>query len=91
VNSAGPTGGELILRDGKRPQNIALVHCVGSRDVNTNTYCSRVCCMYSMKLAWLLKEKTGARIFDFYIDIRASGKAFEEFYNRVAEQGVEFI
>ena len=91
VNASGPTGGEVVLRDGRKPAAIGIIHCVGSRDENTNRWCSRVCCMYSLKLAHLLKEKTGAEIFSFYIDIRAPGKSFEEFYNRVAEEGVTFV
>jgi heterodisulfide reductase subunit A len=91
VNASGPTTGEIVLRDGKRPRSIGIVHCVGSRDANTNRYCSRVCCMYSLKLAHLLKEKTDAEVYNFYIDVRAPGKAFEEFYQRVAEEGVHFI
>ncbi len=91
INAAGPTGGEVVLRNGERPRAVAIIHCVGSRDENTNRYCSRVCCMYSLKLAHLIKEKTGAEVYNFYIDIRAPGKAFEEFYNRVAEEGVHFI
>jgi len=91
VNAAGPTGGEVILRDGHKPKTVGILHCIGSRDENTNRWCSRVCCMYSMKLAHLIKEKTEAEVYNFYIDIRAPGKAFEEFYNRVAEEGVHFV
>jgi heterodisulfide reductase subunit A len=91
VNSSGPTLGEVVLRDGRTPQSVGIIHCIGSRDEKTNRHCSRVCCMYSLKLAHLLKEKTGAEIYNFYIDIRTPGKDFEEFYNRVAEEGVHFI
>jgi len=91
INSSGPTGGEVTLRDGSVPQTIGIIHCVGSRDQNTNRWCSRVCCMYSLKLAHLLKEHTGAEIYNFYIDMRAPGKSMEEFYNRVAEEGVHLI
>jgi len=91
INASGPTSGEVILRDGKRPKTIAIAHCVGSRDENTNRYCSRVCCMYSLKLAHLLKEHTDAEIYNFYIDIRTPGKAFEEFYQSVATEGVHFV
>jgi heterodisulfide reductase subunit A len=91
VNASGPTGGDIVLRDGRKPATVGIVHCVGSRDEHTNRYCSRVCCMYSLKLAHLIKEKTGAEVYNFYIDIRAPGKAFEEFYNRVAEEGVFFV
>lgn len=90
LNAAGPTEGHLVLRDGSEPKTVGIVHCVGSRDENTNRYCSRVCCMYSMKLAHLIKEHSGAEIINYYIDIRSPGKAFEEFYNKVAEEGIRF-
>ena len=91
LNASGPTSGEVVLRDGRTPRAVGIIHCVGSRDENTNKYCSRVCCMYSLKLAHLVKERTGAEVYNFYIDIRTPGKAFEEFYNRVAEEGTHFI
>ncbi len=91
INASGPTGGEVVLRNGKKPKTVAIIHCVGSRDEKTNRWCSRVCCMYSIKLAHLIKEHTGAEIYNFYIDIRTPGKAFEEFYTRIAQEGVNFI
>jgi len=91
INASGPTGGELVLRDGRKPRTVGIIHCVGSRDEHTNRWCSRVCCMYSLKLAHLVKERTGAEVYNFYIDMRTPGKGFEEFYNRVAEEGVHFI
>ncbi len=91
VNASGPTGGEIVLRDGRKPETVGILHCIGSRDENTNRYCSRVCCMYSLKLAHLVKEKTGAEVFNFYIDVRSPGKGFEEFYARVAEEGTQFV
>jgi heterodisulfide reductase subunit A len=91
VNASGPTLGQVVLRDGRKPESIGILHCIGSRDENTNRYCSRVCCMYSLKLAHLLREKTGAHIYNFYIDMRTPGKGFEEFYKRVLEEGVSFI
>ena len=91
VNASGPTGGEVVLRDGRTPKSVAIVHCVGSRDENTNRWCSRVCCMYSLKLAHLIKEHTGADIFNFYIDIRTPGKGFEEFYQKLLNERVHFV
>jgi heterodisulfide reductase subunit A-like polyferredoxin len=91
LNASGPTEGKLQLKDGSEPKSVGIVHCIGSRDTNTNEYCSRVCCMYSLKLAHLIKEHTDAEIFNFYIDMRSPGKAFEEFYNRIAQEGVNFI
>jgi heterodisulfide reductase subunit A len=91
VNSAGPTGGHIKLKDGQEPESIAIIHCVGSRDENYHEYCSRVCCMYSMKFAHLIREHTEADVYEFYIDIRSFGKGYEEFYNRVLEEGTVFI
>ncbi len=91
VNASGPTGGEVILRDGQRPESVGIIHCVGSRDNKTNRWCSRVCCMYSLKLAHLLKEHTGAEIYNFYIDMRTPGKSYEEFYDKLLTEGVHFI
>ena len=90
-NSAGPTSGKVTLRDGREPQAIAIFHCIGSRDKNNYEHCSRVCCMYSLKFAHLFKEKTSADVYQFYIDMRAAGKGYEEFYNRIIEEDVKFI
>ncbi len=90
-NATGPTGGEIITKDGKKPGAVAIIHCVGSRDENHLRYCSRVCCMYSMKFAHLVREKTGAQVYEFYIDIRSPGKGYEEFYNRLQEEQTHFI
>jgi heterodisulfide reductase subunit A len=90
-NSAGPTAGKVTMRDGKEPQSIAILHCIGSRDKNHHEHCSRVCCMYSLKFAHLFKEKTSADVYQLYIDMRAAGKGYEEFYNRLTEENVKFI
>ena len=91
ASPSGPTRGEILLKDGTIPEGIAFLHCIGSRDENSNLYCSRVCCMASMKQAHLAKEKTGAEIHEFYIDINAFGKGYQEFYKRVREEGIYFI
>ena len=91
VHSSGPTGGKILLKDGRVPESVAILHCVGSRDEETNAYCSRVCCMYAMKLAHMVKENTDAQVYEIYRDLRAFGKGYEEFYNRVEEEGVTFI
>ncbi len=90
-NATGPTSGQILTKDGRKPESVAIIHCVGSRDENHMKYCSRVCCMYSMKFAHLVHEKTGAEVYEFYIDIRSPGKGYEEFYNRVQEEGTHFI
>jgi len=91
LNAGGPTAGKLVLRDGATPRRVGIVHCVGSRDNNYHPYCSRVCCMYALKLAHLIREKSEAEVINCYIDIRAPGKGFEEFFNRVQNEGVRFI
>jgi len=92
VNSSGPTSGEIVLKDGSHPQSVAIIHCVGSRDKDYHEYCSRVCCMYSIKFSHLIREHVpGAQVYEFYVDIRAFGKGYEEFYNRVVDEGTAFI
>lgn len=91
-NAAGPTGGEITLRDGKtKPQTVGIIHCVGSRDKNFNNYCSSICCMQSLKFAHLVKERTGADVYEFYIDMRTPMKAYDEFYQRVLDEGTLFV
>ncbi len=95
INASGPTGGKLLRpSDGRVPRSIGFVQCVGSRDKTVgNPYCSRVCCMYAIKNARLYKEKhPDADIYIFYMDIRAFGKGYEEFYQSAQEDyGVKFI
>ncbi len=93
VNASGPTAGKIMLRDRVgEPKSVAIIHCVGSRDENYNEYCSRVCCMYSLKFAHLVRDRLPeAEVYNFYIDIRAAGKRYEEFYHRVMKEGVHFI
>ena len=90
-NAAGPTGGRIALNGGPEPGSVAIIHCVGSRNQNYHEYCSRVCCMYSLKFAHLVREKTGAKVYEFYTDLKSSGKGYEEFYNRVQNEGVMFV
>ncbi len=92
-----PTNGEVIKpSDHKTPKEIAFVQCVGSRNTNPSlneySYCSRICCMVSIKQALVLKSKIpDAQITVYYIDIRAYGKGYEELYHRARLQGVHFI
>ncbi len=91
VTSSGPTSGEIILRDGSKPRTAGFILCVGSRDTRTNRWCSRTCCMHSMKLAQLFKEHTQADVTIFYMDIRAPGKGCEEFYDKSLREGIRFV
>jgi heterodisulfide reductase subunit A len=90
-NAASPTNGRIVLENGQEPRSIAIFHCIGSRDEHYHKYCSRVCCMYALKFAHLVKEKTSAEVYQLYIDIRAFGKGYEEFYQRLLDEGVQVI
>jgi len=91
VSASGPTGGHVVGRDGQAPRSVGIIHCVGSRDEKHHEYCSKVCCMYSLKLAHLIKQHTHAEVFNFYIDMRTPGKGYEEFYSRLLKEGVQFV
>jgi heterodisulfide reductase subunit A len=97
-NATGPTEGQILLRsqDGdftSPPESVAILHCIGSRDINYHEYCSRVCCMYALKYGHLIKDKVGrhVKIYNFYMDLRCYGKGYEEFYRRCQEKGIFFI
>jgi len=91
-NAAGPTNGRIVLRDGKtEPESVAIIHCVGSRDVNHNEACSAVCCMAALKFGHLVLEKTKAEVYSFYIDMRTNQKGYEEFYQRLLQEGMHFV
>ncbi|MFQ6068322.1 MAG: 4Fe-4S binding protein [Candidatus Bathyarchaeia archaeon] len=93
--ASGPTGGHLTRpSDGKIPRKVAFIQCVGSRDCRFgNTYCSSICCKYSVKDAVLIKEHyPETHICIFYIDLRAFGRGFQEFVNRAkSEYAIRFI
>jgi heterodisulfide reductase subunit A len=91
-NAAGPTNGNIVLRDGKTtPKSVGIIHCVGSRDKNFNNYCSVICCMQGLKFAHIVHERTGATVYNFYIDMRTAYKAYDEFYQRVLDEGTLFV
>ena len=92
VNSAGPTGGEIIRpSDGTHPGNILFVLCVGSRDQRFYHYCSRFCCMYSIKHAYQALDHGVEDVSVLYMDVRAFGKGFDGFWQRTEEEGAKFI
>ncbi|MHC1598336.1 MAG: FAD-dependent oxidoreductase [Candidatus Methanofastidiosia archaeon] len=93
LSASGPTEGNVIrASDRKEPKNIAFINCVGSRDLKTGRgYCSKVCCMYGIKEALLVKDHDpDANVTIFYIDIRASGKGYEEFFQN-AKDSIRFV
>ncbi len=98
TNAAGPTAGKLLRpSDGKHPEKIVFVQCVGSRCSSCaekgKEYCSKICCMYTAKHAMLTRDKyPDTDVTVFYIDVRTPGKNFDEFYRRAVEEyGVHYI
>lgn len=93
LSATGPTDGEFHRpSDGQKPKTVAFISCVGSRDKNHHVYCSKVCCMYMLKEARLIKEKyPETEVYIFFIDVRTPGKDFEEYYNYCRELGIKMI
>lgn len=94
VNASGPTEGHIVRpSDGKEPETVVIVKCVGSRDPKKGkSYCSRACCMYAAKHAHQILEKLpDSRVFIFYIDVRTPGKGYEEFYDQTRKDGAVYV
>ncbi len=91
VSATGPTGGYVKRADGSDVKRMAILLCAGSRDKNYVSYCSRICCMYALKQAFVLKKMLGIDVSIYYTDIRATGKGYEDLYWRDQEAGVSFI
>ncbi|RPJ53229.1 MAG: CoB--CoM heterodisulfide reductase iron-sulfur subunit A family protein, partial [Methanobacteriota archaeon] len=94
INASGPTGGRVKrLSDGATPREVVFIQCVGSRDNrNGRPWCSGTCCMAAVKHALLIREKyPSTRVIICYIDLRAYGKGYEEYYQRAEQQGVIFL
>jgi heterodisulfide reductase subunit A len=88
----GPTQSQLIVpKTGRQVKSVAYVLCAGSRDTEVGRpYCSKVCCIYALKQAQLLRDR-GVDVWIHYIDIRASGRRYEEFYRTTQEKGAMFV
>ncbi|MDD1719002.1 MAG: CoB--CoM heterodisulfide reductase iron-sulfur subunit A family protein [Methanoregulaceae archaeon] len=94
MNASGPTGGRVKrLSDGGTPRHVVFIQCVGSRDTALGcTGCSTVCCMAALKNAMLIREKyPDTEVTICYMDIRAYGKGYEEYYQRAIDAGIRFI
>jgi heterodisulfide reductase subunit A2 len=94
LSSFGPTGGKILRpSDGKKPKKIGWIQCVGSRSEQLGyPYCSRVCCMYATKEASIVKEANPEiEISIYYIDIRAYGKDFQQYYDHAKKMGINYI
>jgi heterodisulfide reductase subunit A2 len=89
----GPYNRVLRPSDGMEPDSIAYIQCAGSRDQSMGiSYCSRVCCMYAIKQAMLLSGSLPlADITVYYMDIRAFGKGYEEFFQNAMAMGIQFV
>ena len=87
--SNGPTEGNIVLKNGKSPKNVAIIHCVGREEKG---YCSSVCCMYSLKFNHYLKTKIPEiKVSEFYTDLCIPGKSHQKFYEKMKESKVELI
>ncbi len=94
INASGPTMGNLMrMSDGEVPKSVVFLQCVGSRDMSIGRpYCSCVCCMQAIKNAILIKEKhPETEVTICYIDIRAYGKGYEEYFERAKSMGIRFL
>jgi quinone-modifying oxidoreductase subunit QmoA len=89
----GPTNGKIVRpSDSKEPESIGFVQCAGSRDEKHLPYCSYICCMASLKQATYIRERyPDAKIYIFYIDIRAQGYRYEKFYNKIKQDENIFL
>jgi len=90
---SGPTKGKILRpSDNKEPASVAFVQCAGSRDENHLPYCSYICCMASLKQATYIREQyPEAKIYIFYIDVRAPGQRYEKFYRKIKEDPNVFL
>jgi heterodisulfide reductase subunit A len=93
LSPTGPTFGHIYrISDRKVPKRIAMIQCVGSRDVKTNPYCSEVCCMVAMKNAKLIKQHDpDTEVTIYYMDMRTIDEGHEEYYTGVRGHGVKFV
>ena len=88
-SSNGPTEGKIVLRNGKSPTSVAIIHCIGREEKG---YCSSVCCMSSIKIAHFLKHKLPeVKVTHFYSSLCIPGRAYQRFYEEARESGIAFI
>jgi len=92
VSASGPTAGKVEIEGVGDIKDVVFIKCVGSRDRSIgNPWCSSVCCMYTAKQAHLLHDRLpDANVTVFYMDVRAFGKGYEGFYDRVREEGIVY-
>lgn len=93
ASANGPTKGKIVRpSDNKEPESIGFVQCAGSRDENYLPYCSYICCMASLKQTTYIREQyPDAKVYIFYIDVRAPGQRYEKFYQKIKEDENVFL
>ncbi len=94
LSASGPTMGEVRRpSDHKIPEEVVFIQCAGSREPERHkAYCSKICCMYTAKQAMLYQHKVpNGQAYVFYIDVRAGGRDYEEFYHRALDEGVMYV
>jgi heterodisulfide reductase subunit A len=85
----GSTGGKILLKNGKPPESVAIIHCVGREEKG---YCSKVCCVYSLKFDRMLKSQLPqAKVSHLYSDLCIPGKSFQKFYEDTRGLGAEYV
>lgn len=84
--------GEILKKNGTEPKNIAIIHCVGSRNKDYHEYCSRTCCMTALKFSNQIRAAIpGSNIYEIYADMRSMGKGCEELYAETSRKRVMFM
>ena len=84
--------GNILNKEGKEPKNIAIIHCVGSRNKDFHEYCSRNCCMTALKFSNQIRSALpNSNIYQAYADMRAFGKGCEELYTQTSRKNVMFL
>ncbi len=92
LNAQGPTEGKLLKKDGSAPESAVIIHCVGSRSEKYNNYCSKVCCLNSLKFSHMMKEKNNEmRIKHIYRDMTLPDKEGQKIFDEARENGIKFI
>lgn len=87
LSQNGPTSGKLLMKNGKEPASLAIVHCVGSRESGERDYCSGVCCLYALKFVHMINKRFPAvKIYDFCADWCLAGKEGQSFANSLGEK-----
>jgi heterodisulfide reductase subunit A len=89
----GPTAGRLLTKNGKEPESVAIIHCVGSRDKDFNDYCSGVCCLYALKFSHMIRKHSPlVKVCDIYADWCVPGKDNQAFLDSIREwENIQFI